>query len=236
MSHAARPPRVSIVMNFLHDGRVGLELAEERLRRSFDLRVVPVDDMEATAGVLRGWARDPLAPPRPRYELYRGFPSAEAFTVRLGAYPDPALDVVTEHADRLRLGFEHAFAPGGAAQDADVVAFADLLAPIMRDFVTTTRERSAQRFADSGQVVALEACLAELRAVTSIDDQDFHVRSGARIRSIVGEQQLLVLSADPRIRELGRQIRLEQEALYQWYMQLASGGHAFARRTSPVTA
>ena len=122
MPDAAPATKLQIAMNFLADGRVGVELMEGWYL-SHDLQVAAVDDLAATSEILRGWASHPHEKPRPRYEAYVQFPEhREAYLVILSAQPDESLRRFTETPDALCRSFNLAFGSGDPVERAAAAA------------------------------------------------------------------------------------------------------------------
>ena len=230
MPDAAPTTKLQIAMNFLADGRVGVELMEGWYL-SHDLQVAAVDDLAATSEILRGWASHPHEKPRPRYEAYVQFPEhREAYLVILSAQPDESLRRFTETPDALCRSFDLAFGSGDPVERAAAAArLADDLAREMRNFVARARRKAAARLAGGSYVAVLEAHLATLRAVKAVEDQGYYEGLRWGIGGIMQDEKYLLLSDDAQVRDLYLQIQREQNALYNWYMDLAKGGVARGR-------
>jgi len=230
MPGTASPTKLQIAMNFVHDGRVGIELMEGWYL-SHDLQVAAVDDLPETARVVRGWAIAVPGTPVPRYESYRQFPeSRESYVVILGAQPNDGLRRFTESPDHLCSRFELAFGSADSGErEAIADRFADELALEMRNFVARSRRKAAARLAGGAYAPVLEAHLAALRAVRRVEDQNYYETLKWGIGGIMQDEQYLLLSDDARARELYLQIQDEQTSLYNWYMDLAKGGVERAR-------
>ena len=230
MPEAAPATKLQIAMNFLADGRVGVELMEGWYL-SHDLQVAAVDDLAATSKILRGWASRPHEKPRPRREAYAQFPEhREAYLVILSAQPNESLRRFTETPDALCRSFDLAFRSADSVERAAASdRLADDLANQMRNFVTRSRRKSAARLAGGSYLAVLEAHLATLRAVKAIEDQRYYDGLEWGIGGIMQDEKYLLLSDDAQVRDLYLQIQREQHALYNWYMNLAKGGVARER-------
>ncbi|REJ06988.1 hypothetical protein DY023_04605 [Microbacterium bovistercoris] len=220
---------VSLAMHFVHDGRVGLELLADWYK-GHDLRVVAAEDLPAAAEVLQRWATAPYGNPVRRAELLASFPEhAEAVTVVLSARPNVALSRFADAPDQLCRQFDLVFGPVDPADRAPAAPFADGLARQMRMFLRRGRRRADARMAGGAYVAVLETYLAELRAVTGIDDQDHYLTLESGIGGIMQDERYLLLSPDARVRDLYLQLEREQRDLYDWYMDRAKGGVTRAR-------
>ena len=230
MPDAAPATKLQIAMNFLADGRVGVELMEGWYL-SHDLQVAAVDDLAATSEILRGWASHPHEKPRPRREAYVQFPEhTEGYLVILSAQPNESLRRFTETPDALCRNFDLVFGSADLAERAAAAdRLADDLASEMRTFVTRSRRKAAARLAGGSYLAVLEAHLATLRAVRAIEDQRYYDGLEWGIGGIMQDEKYLLLSDDAQVRDLYLQIEGEQDALYGWYMDLAKGGVARKR-------
>lgn len=230
MDETGPATKLQIAMNFLPDGRVGLELIEGWYL-SHDLRVADVEDLAETARILRRWSSGAHDKPAPRNESRAAFPEyRDAYVVTLSETANDSLRRFAEAPELLSRAFALAF---GSADSGDRSAaserFADDLAREMRRFVARCRRKAAARLAGGSYLAVLETHLADLRAVRAIDDQNYYETLKWGIGGIMQDEQYLLLAEDSDARDLYLRIQNEQRSLYNWHMDLAKGGHARAR-------
>ena len=218
---AAGPER--IVVHIFHDDRVAFELMSDWYS-NLDLQMLQIDDGPGIRSVLQPWAIGEYGTPKPRYVRQESvLELGEAYTVEISKKPTDAMRCFTGRAERLSEEFERAFFGTPNNKLADTAQFANTLTESIREFISQSRLKAAARLADGSYIRVLEAYLADMRSRTEPEDQGYYRTVESGIALILRDEQYLRLSLDRRVRELYQQIHLEENALYQWWMNLNKG-------------
>lgn len=230
MTSHERP--TGLALAFRHDGALLLELLHGWYD-AFDSALTPVDDGERIRAVLRWWiARTPTSTERrSTFPAWQEFGSGPAFRITITAQPSAVARKLTPGTDSASSGFEKTLATGPTdpTSRASQSFIDDVARGALRVF-RTEQQRAEKRLAGGKYLPILEGYLAEMRSYVDVSDQydAYHdVRAG--IGAILDGEQYLTLSPDHRARSLYSALLAEQRNLYQWYMDLAKGGHESAR-------
>lgn len=222
-------------MSFRHDGVVRLELLRDSYE-AFDVTVTHIDDQERIRGVLRYWIAAAAMPTRRRTEFpgWRHLGTDPAYATTISATTSPDAPKFGYRSATARDGFRDMLAHGRADPSSPAAqGFIDAVTLGARHLFRYEQQRAEVRVAGGKYLEILEDYLAEMRAYVDVEDQNFaydRVRSG--IGAVLDDERYLTLSSDPRIRALYADLLAEQSSLYNWYMDVAKGGHVRARRPS----
>lgn len=230
MTSDARP--TSLVLTLRHDGALLLELLQGWYD-AFDSTVTHADDQDRIRGVLRYWiAMTPTsAKRRSTFPAWQEFGSDPAYRLTITEQPSAAARKLTFGTDSASRGFGKTLATGPTDPTSRASqSFIDEVARGARRLFRTEQQRAEKRLAGGTYLPILEGYLEEMRSYVDVSDQDGaydDVRAG--IGAILDDEQYLTLSTDPEARALYAELLEEQSNLYNWYMDLAKGGHERAR-------
>lgn len=221
-----------LALSFRHDGALLLELVQGGYD-VFDSAITRVDDGDRIRAVLRWWLATKPSPPQRRSTspAWQEFGSDPAYRITITEQPSAAARMLTFGTDSASSGFEKTLANGPTDPTSRVSqSFIDNVAQGARRLFRTEQQRAEKRLAGGKYLPILEGYLEEMRSYVDVSDQHdaYHdVRTG--IGAILDDESYLTLSPDPRARSLYSALLAEQSSLYQWYMDLAKGGHERAR-------
>lgn len=218
---------VSIAITMLHDGRVLLELLAD-YSSAFSSAETHIDDRDRTSAIVREWVNAPLAVPD-RRSSHRPSSYHDGYTLVISAESTRDLAAFSTFGNSLRVDFVRAFgAAPGTAGDPEPLARA-----LPRDLAICFRraqEKAAWRIAQGAYLPVLVGYLDELRAMTSIEEQYAFETTTAGVGGILDDERYLLVADDERARQVYLELVAERSSLYNWYMDLAKGGHARPRR------
>jgi hypothetical protein len=192
-----------------------------------------VDASDRIQGVLRWWIATKPSPPQRRstFPAWQEFGSGPAYRITITKQPTAEARKLTSGSDSASRGFEGTLAMGPTDSTSRATqSFVDDVERGARRLFRTEQQRAEKRLARGTYVPVLEGYLEEMRSYVDVSDQYGaydEVRAG--IGAILDDEQYLTLSPDPRARSLYSALLAEQSNLYQWYMDLAKGGHEWAR-------
>ncbi len=223
MSSEEKTAPVRVGVHLFHDGRVALELLSDWYS-NLDLQVLHVDDTAAISSLIQRWSAGEYGEPQRQYTRQEAVPGiTEAYQVEIGAKPTSELQRFTNLPEKLCDEFERALMVSSPERHSYAAKFASSLSSYMREFLALSQRKAEARLADDTYLKVLETYLADMRSRTQPEDQDYYLTVESGIGLIVRDERYLQLSPDPRARELYAQIRAEQNALYQWWMNLSKG-------------
>lgn len=218
----------SISITMLHDGRVLLELLTSD-GRSLGASETHVDDRERTAGIVRNWVTGPR-PEAERRGPYRPGEYRDGYSLTISAVVTRDLTAFSQYGHSLIVDFTRAFgsstSPGG-----DPEPLANALPRDLAICFRRARQQSVWRIADGAYIPILAAYLAELRGMTSINQQNAYQAIAPSLGVILDDERYLLVAADEQARRLYLELLAERSSLYNWYMDLARGGVARSRRS-----
>ncbi|WP_219817030.1 hypothetical protein [Arthrobacter sp. GMC3] len=107
--------------------------------------------------------------------------------------------------------------------------FARQLASDTFGFFHTAQRRSQERLAGGEYLRILAFYLAQMRTKVSADDQNYYDTWRSSTGKIMADEKYLLLAESEEARGLYLAIRAEESNLYNWYMNLAKGGHSGSR-------
>lgn len=220
-------PATGIAITMLHDGRALLELLTGD-GLSLGGSETHVDDRERTAGIVRTWVTGPRIEPE-RRNRYRPGDYRDGYSLMVSAGATRDLSTFSQYGHSLIADFERAFSSSTGAGDPEPLASA-----LPRDLAICFRRAQQQavwRTADGAYIPILAGYLAELRGMTTIDQQYSYEAIAPSLGVILDDERYLIVAADERIRQLYLDLLAERSALYNWYMDLAKGGVARSRRS-----
>lgn len=229
-----------IAVYVLPDGRALFSL-RNRSSGLLDLRASRIDDTDRISGFAQEWAaRDwNQAQPNPELtELWRApqtrefheamvvVVSARGTSPELSPHHRTLADYFVQIFGDVYLGKAPRELP---VPDKVVRNFVALL-PIALQVVYERSRRQAQwRAAEGRYLPVLTSYLATLRAPVRPEEQNFYSTHEHTLIAMLRSERYLLLSADGAIRRAYLDIIAEISSLYNWYMDLAKGGHSRAR-------
>lgn len=223
MSSEEKTAPVRLEIHLFHDGRVALELMSDWYT-NLDLQVLHVDDAAAISSLIQRWSAGEYGQPQRQYIRQEAVPGiTEAYEVEIGAKPTSELQRFTNLPEKLCDEFERALIASSSERRAYAAEFASNLSSKMREFLALSQRKAEARIADGTYLKVLEMYLADMRSRAQPEDQDYYLTVESGIGLIMHDERYLQLSSDSRTRELYEQIRAEQNALYQWWMNLSKG-------------
>jgi hypothetical protein len=222
-----------LALTFRHDGALLLELLHGWYD-AFDSALTRVDDEDRIRAVLRWWiATTPTSTERrSTFPAWQEFGSDRALRMLITEQPSAAARKLAFGTDSASSGFAKTLATG--ATDPTSRASQSFIDGVARGALRVFRneqQRAEKRLAGGKYLPILEGYLEEMRSYVDVSDQygAYHdVRTG--IGAILDNEEYLALSTDPGARALYAELLEEQNNLYNWYMDLAKGGHEWARR------
>lgn len=221
-----------ILLTFLSDGRMLWNLADQQFRL-YDTVVSHVADRDRNMGIVRGWvaASWPLEGDRDHRSASSGDFNAgylvELAAERSGAPARRPLNDWVLLADFARL---FPLPPEDQVEREKVVErFARDLAFKAHLFFTRSQNLARERLAGGAYLPVLEAHLHRLQSVVDAADQSFYETLDQGVGAIMDGEEYLLVSDDPRARQLYLALVQERRHLYNWYMDLAKGGNVRPR-------